>query len=69
MSRNNFTGMLPATWGALRGNVVLDVSYNNVTGPLPGTWSTVGTDGLVMPLAYLDVSYNSLTGVRLSAPW
>lgn len=63
MSRNSFTGMLPTAWGALRGNAVIDISYNNVTGPLPANWSTVGADGLVMPLSYLDVSYNSLTGV------
>ncbi|KAL8144796.1 hypothetical protein AgCh_003127 [Apium graveolens] len=57
LSRNNFTGKIPKSFGSLEWLQLLDLSNNDLTGPIPPSL------GNLTQLESLDLSKNKLSGV------
>ncbi|KAK9165525.1 hypothetical protein Scep_000716 [Stephania cephalantha] len=56
LSRNNLTGIIPSTLGALSSLSLLDLGHNSFTGSIPSSFANFGN------LSSLDLSFNFLSG-------
>ncbi|KAB5572826.1 hypothetical protein DKX38_000020 [Salix brachista] len=56
LSKNQFSGQLPATFGHLKALKLLNISYNHLSGKIPETF------GNLESLESLDLSHNRLSG-------